>query len=132
MPEFTVRSSRQCELLDITDAVVDAVRGVPCDAVNVYIPHTTAGVLINEHADPDVARDFLAALDRIVPENVAYRHVEGNSPAHLKATLVGTSQTIPMRDGRPALGTWQGVFLAEFDGPRRRQVMVTPLGERSP
>jgi secondary thiamine-phosphate synthase enzyme len=95
--------------------------------VLVYVPHTTAGVLINERADPDVARDVVAALDRMVPADAAYRHAEGNAPAHIKAVLVGTSQMVPAMDGRLALGTWQGIFLAEFDGPRSRRLLVVPL-----
>lgn len=127
MQQFTVRSSRSEELIDITRQVGEAAGRWRCPAILIYVPHTTAGVLINEHADPDVARDLLAALDRMVPRDGAYRHAEGNSPAHVKATLVGTSQMLPLSEGKLGLGTWQGVFLAEFDGPRARQVFVVPL-----
>jgi secondary thiamine-phosphate synthase enzyme len=125
---LTFQTQSRQQLLDITDAVRDTVSGVRCEALLLYCPHTTAGLVINEHADPDVARDLLLALDEVVPEGLGYRHGEGNSPAHVKATLVGSSQVIPMQSGRLVLGTWQGIFLAEFDGPRRRQVVVTPLG----
>ena len=128
MQQLTVQTHRRQELVDITAAVRDAVAQWECEAVVVYCPHTTAGILINEHADPAVAHDILAALDQIVPEDGIYRHAEGNSPAHLKATLVGTSQLIPLVEGQLALGVWQGIFLAEFDGPRRRTVIVTPIG----
>jgi secondary thiamine-phosphate synthase enzyme len=125
---LTFRTSRMQELLDITAPVRDIVSRWSVPTVVVYVPHTTAGVLINEHADPDVARDILAALDRIVPDDGLYRHAEGNSAAHVKATLVGTSQTVLSREGRLLLGSWQGIFLAEFDGPRTRTVLVAPSG----
>lgn len=128
MPQLTVRTHRRQELVDITAGVRDAVARWECEAIVIYCPHTTAGILINEHADPAVAHDILAALDQIVPDDGIYRHAEGNSPAHLKATLVGTSQLIPLVEGQLALGVWQGIFLAEFDGPRRRSVIVTPIG----
>ncbi len=132
MWDLTFQSSRQQELLDITAAVNDAIAHSECEAVVVYSPHTTAGILINEHADPDVARDLLVALDAMVPSGGIYRHREGNSPAHVKTTLVGTSQIVPVRDGALQLGTWQGIFLAEFDGPRQRHVTVRALGAQSP
>jgi secondary thiamine-phosphate synthase enzyme len=90
----------------------------------VFVPHTTAGVVVNENADPDVCTDMLGWLERAVPDSNHYRHAEGNSPAHIKATLVGQSASIPIERGRLALGTWQGVFLAEFDGPRERTIVV--------
>jgi len=93
------------------------------------MPHTTAGLTINENADPDVARDILAGLARLVPATGDYRHAEGNSDAHLKASLVGSSVTVPVVDGRLALGTWQGIYFCEFDGPRRRHVLVGFAGE---
>lgn len=127
MEEMTVTSSKPQELVDITDQVASVVNGWKCSAALVYIPHTTAGVLVNEHADPDVAHDMLTVLDMMVPQRADYRHAEGNTPAHVKATLVGTSQVVPVRDGRLAVGTWQGIFLAEFDGPRTRTVYIAPL-----
>ena len=128
MQEIVVRSSRAEELIDITAQVQEAIRDWTSSACLVYVPHTTAGVLINEHADPDVARDVTVALHRIVPDEPGlYRHAEGNSPAHVKAILVGSSQIVPLSGGRLRLGTWQGIFLAEFDGPRTRRVQLIPL-----
>lgn len=125
--KLTVRSSRRQELVDITEAVREVVRGARNSAVLVYSPHTTAGIVINEHADPDVARDILATLDEMVPQDGNYRHSEGNSPAHVKTCVVGTAQIVPLADGELALGTWQGIFLAEFDGPRERHVYLSLL-----
>lgn len=127
MRQLQIRSSRTQELVEITAQVASAIDDMSCSAVLVYSPHTTAGILINEHADPDVARDMIAALDQMVPAGGIYRHAEGNSPAHVKATLVGTSQLVPVEKGRLALGRWQGIFLAEFDGPRTRTVFVAPI-----
>lgn len=95
----------------------------------VAVLHTTAGVFINENADPDVQRDLLAALERAVPDDATYRHAEGNGPAHVRSVLVGSSVTIPIRDGSLDLGTWQGVYLAEFDGPRVRHATITVMGD---
>jgi secondary thiamine-phosphate synthase enzyme len=127
MKELSVRTSRQEELVDVTDLVAGAIQGWDCAAVMIYVPHTTAGVFVNEHADPDVARDISTALERMAPTNAAYRHGEGNAPAHVKAVLVGSSQLVPVVDGRLALGTWQGIFFAEFDGPRNRRLLVVPV-----
>jgi secondary thiamine-phosphate synthase enzyme len=91
------------------------------------VPHTTAAVTINENADPDVVVDMLAALKKMVPD-LAYRHGEGNSPAHVKSSMIGCSITVPVEDGEPALGTWQGIYFCEFDGPRRRSVWVQLVG----
>ncbi|MBM4397225.1 MAG: YjbQ family protein [Deltaproteobacteria bacterium] len=118
------------QALDITRPVEDAVRasGVAEGLAVVYCPHTTAAVFVNEGADPDVAADVAAALARIAPREGPYRHAEGNSGAHIRSVLVGCSATIPIARGRLALGTWQKVFLAEFDGPRSRQVFVQVVG----
>ena len=117
--------------MDITRAVREAVAGQSGAAVLVYVPHTTAGVTINEHADPAVARDFESALERVVPADWRWQHVEEgeeNAPTHIRAALMGPSVLIPLRDDSElALGTWQGVFLCEFDGPRDRSVYVTVL-----
>ena len=117
--------------MDITGRVREAVSGAAGAAALVYVPHTTAGVTINEHADPAVGRDFEAALERIVPESWSWQHVEEgeeNAPTHVRAALMGPSVLIPLReDGSLALGTWQGVFFCEFDGPRERSVYVTVL-----
>jgi secondary thiamine-phosphate synthase enzyme len=129
--ELRVTTERQSQLIDITSRVRDAVVGVSGSAVLVYVPHTTAGVTINEHADPAVARDFESALERIVPANWPWQHVEEgeeNAPTHIRAAFMGPSVLIPLRDdGELALGTWQGVFFCEFDGPRDRSVYVTVL-----
>lgn len=131
MRELTLTTERQSQLVDITRQVRDAVSGLTGSAVLVYVPHTTAGVTVNEHADPAVARDFEAALERIVPSDWPWQHVEEgeeNAPTHIRASFMGPSVLIPLRDGGElALGTWQGVFFCEFDGPRKRSVYVTVL-----
>ena len=130
MQELTVRTERKTQLVDITRAVRDAVDGGDGSAALVYVPHTTAGLTINEHADPAVARDFEAALERLVADDWGWQHVEAgeeNAPSHVRAALMGPQVLIPMRDGRLALGTWQGIFFCELDGPRERSVYVTPL-----
>jgi secondary thiamine-phosphate synthase enzyme len=128
---LTVSTERQSQLVDITRLVQDAITGERGTAVLVYVPHTTAGVTINEHADPMVARDFETALERIVPADWAWQHVEEgeeNAPTHIRAAFMGPSVVIPLRDdGSLALGTWQGIFLCEFDGPRTRSVHVSVL-----
>ena len=131
MVELSLTTERQSQLVDITRLVRDAVAGLPGSAVLVYVPHTTAGVTINEHADPAVARDFESALERIVPSDWSWQHVEEgeeNAPTHIRAAFMGPSVLIPLtEDGSLALGTWQGVFFCEFDGPRRRSVYVSVL-----
>ena len=119
-------------MIDITDRVQAAVSqaGIGQGTVTVYVPHTTAGVTINENADPDVVHDVLAALDHAVPWRQGfYRHGEGNSAAHAKSSMVGCSATVPIVDGRLALGTWQAAFFCEFDGPRTRHAIVTVTGD---
>ncbi len=131
MRTLTVRTERQSQLVDITRLVQDAVAGTSGAAALVYVPHTTAGVTINEHADPMVARDFEMALERIVPEDWRWQHVEEgeeNAPTHIRAAFMGSSVVVPLReDGALALGTWQGIFFCEFDGPRERSVHVSVL-----
>ncbi len=131
MREIQVRTERRSHVLDITDRVRKAIAGENGSAVLVYVPHTTAGLTVNEHADPAVARDFESALQRIVDESWSWEHVEEgeeNAPTHVRASLMGPSVVIPLReDGDLALGTWQGIFLCEFDGPRDRSVYVTLL-----
>ena len=123
---LSIRTHSRSELMDITPLVRDIVHkskienGVCC----VFIPHTTAGITINENADPSVRQDILTELDKLVPWQGDYTHLEGNAAAHIKASLVGSSETIPIEKGDLALGTWQGVFFAEFDGPRRREVWI--------
>lgn len=123
---YAIQTSKSQQLIDITGMVADAVRqsGVHSGAAIVYVPHTTAGVTINENADPDVVRDILSALDKAVPVRGDYRHAEGNAHAHVKASLMGASCTVLIEGGRLLLGTWQGIYFCEFDGPRRREFYV--------
>lgn len=123
--DVTTRS--RCELLDVTARVQEALAqcGMREGQVICYVPHTTAGVTIQENADPDVVHDLLYRLAQLVPHrDPHYEHGEGNSDAHIKASLIGTSQVIPVRHGRLTLGTWQGIYFAEFDGPRRREMYI--------
>ena len=115
--------------IDITGQVrkIVAAGNVQNGLCQIFVPHTTAGVTINENADPDVVTDMLAALGKMVPE-LHYRHSEGNSPAHVKSSLVGCSITVPISEGRLCLGTWQGIYFCEFDGPRTRKVWVNLVG----
>jgi len=133
---LSIRTHSRSELIDITPLVKDIVdkSKIENGICYVFIPHTTAGIIINENADPSVRQDILTELDRIVPWQGNYSHLEGNAAAHIKASLVGSSETIPIENGELLLGTWQGVFFAEFDGPRRREVWVkiTPHPSLSP
>jgi secondary thiamine-phosphate synthase enzyme len=127
---FTVRTSGRTSMTNITRDVASAVRalGVSDGAVIVYTPHTTAAVTINENADPDVVRDIVRTLDESFPKRADYLHAEGNSDAHIKSSLVGCSELVLVESGELALGTWQGVFFCEFDGPRTRSVHVSTVG----
>ena len=131
MREFSVTTQKRSQLVDITELVKAALGDLDgASAALVYVPHTTAGVTINEHADPAVARDFEAALERIVSEDWPWEHIEEgeeNAPTHIRAAFMGSNVLVPVRDGRLALGTWQGIFFCEFDGPRERSVYVTAL-----
>lgn len=129
MESLSLRTHRRCELLDITSQVQEVVgkSGLSDGAVSVYVPHTTAGVTINENADPSVVSDLLNILERLVPESGGYRHCEGNSDAHCKASMMGASVTVPVEGGKLVLGTWQGIYFCEFDGPRSRRFQVVPL-----
>ena len=130
MREVTLTTSRRTQVLDITEQVRAAVDDARGTAVLVYVPHTTAGVTINEHADPAVARDIERALKRVVGDDWGWEHIEEgeeNAPSHIRAMLAGPQVVIPLREGALALGTWQGIFFCEFDGPRTRTVYVTPL-----
>jgi len=124
--ELLIRTGAQSEFVDITSQVQEVVRasGVASGLCHLFVPHTTAGLTLNENWDPDVRGDILRAVSRIVPAVSDYRHEEGNSPAHVKASLMGFSAMIPVEGSRLILGTWQGVYLAEFDGPRQRRVLV--------
>jgi secondary thiamine-phosphate synthase enzyme len=126
---LSVRTERREQMLDITDAVAGAITelGVDEGAVLVHVPHTTAAVTVNEGYDPDVAADVLAHLSAMVPVSPAFAHAEGYSDSHIKAILVGCAHPIAVDGGLPALGRWQRLFLCEFDGPRTREVWVTPL-----
>jgi secondary thiamine-phosphate synthase enzyme len=130
MTTITIDTRQRSELLEITAQVRKAIHdsGIREGLAVVYTPHTTAAVTINENADPDVARDMVAALDKLVPFEDHYRHAEGNSAAHVKSSLVGASETLIITAGSPLLGTWQGIYFCEFDGPRRRQVQVRVIG----
>jgi len=125
MTELHIRSGEKRELVDITDRLRRLVveSGVQRGMCHLFVPHTTAGLTLNENWDPTVGRDILSALERIVPPG-PYQHREGNSPAHIMASLTGSEATLFIEDGRLVLGTWQGVFLAEFDGPRSRRLLI--------
>ena len=129
MKNFSVQTNQRTEMLDITHYIRNAVdngkvkNGVCC----IFVPHTTAAVTINENADPDVPKDILMQLEKVIPHDTNYRHSEGNSDAHIKASLIGSSETIIIEDGRLVLGTWQSVFFCEFDGPRNRKFCVKIL-----
>ena len=127
---FQVSTRSRSEFIDITSQVMNVLSSsnIRDGVCHVFVPHTTAGVTINENADPDVTADIIAALDQTIPWRNNYRHNEGNSAAHIKASLMGSSVLIPVKDGRLVLGTWQGVYFCEFDGPRTRKVIVNILG----
>ena len=126
---FTVRTTSRTTLVNITRDVQRAVDelGVTHGAVLVYCPHTTGAITVNESADPDVVRDIDSKLGRLCPHSDSYHHAEGNSDAHVKSSMIGCSETVLVEDGALVLGTWQGVFFCEFDGPRTRTVMVGAL-----
>ncbi|BAH74677.1 secondary thiamine-phosphate synthase enzyme YjbQ [Solidesulfovibrio magneticus] len=126
METLELRTPRREALVRITPALTDliAAKGWQDGAVVVFCPHTTAGLTVNEDADPDVATDMVMAMNRLIPREAGYRHAEGNSDAHVKTTLVGPSLTLIVSSGRLQLGTWQGVYLCEWDGPRTRKVWV--------
>ncbi len=129
METLTVKTSSRTDLRDITREVASAAveTGVEEGICMVVIPHTTAGVTINENADPAVREDLASTFDRMVPWDGPYRHAEGNSAAHVKSSMVGHSVMVPVHEGRLVLGTWQGIYLCEFDGPRTRKVHVQVL-----
>jgi secondary thiamine-phosphate synthase enzyme len=131
MEEIKVQTTSKSELIDLTSLVQDHVNKekISKGFCVVFVPHTTAGVTINENADPDVPRDILASLEMAVPFNANYRHAEGNSAAHVKASLVGSSQLILIENGRLLLGTWQSIFFCEFDGPRTRKILVSVIAQ---
>ncbi|WP_456419835.1 secondary thiamine-phosphate synthase enzyme YjbQ [Methanocaldococcus infernus] len=123
---YEVKTKKREELVDITNYLLDAVEKsrVREGIAIIYCPHTTAAITINENADPTVKEDIINFLSHLIPKNFNYRHLEGNSDAHIKSSLIGSSETIIIKDGKPLLGTWQGLFFAEFDGPRTRKVYI--------
>ncbi len=126
MHTLAVKTTARIEMLDITARIreIIAKAGVRDGICHIFVPHTTAAITINENADPDVARDIIAVLDELIPRHGSYRHREGNSAAHVQASLLGASETIMIENGRLVLGTWQGIYFCEFDGPRTRKVFV--------
>jgi len=123
---LTVKTGRHTQLVNVTAEIEKLVTasGVANGVCHLYVPHTTAGVTINEGDDPDVARDIEATLDRLVPKDAGYKHFEGNSDSHIKSALVGVSQSVQIENGRLQLGRWQAIFFCEFDGPRQRELRV--------
>jgi len=132
MHRLSVRTQSRTDFQDITSQVQELVAssGVESGVCYILVPHTTAAVTVNEHADPSVVEDIIAQLEVMVPRHNNYRHGEGNSPAHIKASLMGNSEVVLIEDGRLFLGTWQGIFLCEFDGPRNRNVLVKISADR--
>ncbi|MDD2211784.1 MAG: secondary thiamine-phosphate synthase enzyme YjbQ [Clostridia bacterium] len=124
--EYRIRTTKTQEFIDITGIIKEEVKksGTKEGIVVVFIPHVTAGITINENADPDVVSDILCVLSKVIPESHSYRHLEGNSPAHIKASLFGSSCTIIIENGELKLGTWQGAYFCEFDGPRERKICI--------
>ena len=125
-----VKTTAREILTDITHDIEEAIRNSPVKEGHVvlFVPHTTAAITLNENTDPDVASDIIDALKKTWPENAGYRHAEGNSDAHIKASLIGNSEQLIIRDGRLVLGTWQGVYFCEFDGPRKRKLHMAIVG----
>lgn len=130
MITLEVRTNSREEIVDLTDQVGAALSraGLVEGLCHLFVPHTTAGIAINENADPDVKRDILMALDKLVPDDPAFRHAEGNSAAHIKSILSGASASLPVSGGRLELGTWGGIYFCEFDGPRRRKLHLSFAG----
>lgn len=129
MDTLIVDTHGRTELVDVTGLLARSLAqsGVRSGVLVAYVPHTTAGLTINENADPSVPRDLLMTLERLVPRSLPFAHGEGNADAHVKASLMGSSVVVPVEDGRLQLGTWQGVYFCEFDGPRRRRLLVRAL-----
>ncbi|HOO60132.1 MAG TPA: secondary thiamine-phosphate synthase enzyme YjbQ [Candidatus Mcinerneyibacteriales bacterium] len=129
MIQFSVKSTERTQFIDITREVAEALTGLSAGRGYLFlsVPHTTCALTVNESYDPDVAADINAFLNRLIPEGHRFRHVEGNSDAHIKAALIGTSLLLPLEKGELLLGTWQGIFLCEFDGPRTRTVRAGTL-----
>ena len=122
--QFTIKTSKRNEFVDITVHIQEVVGEVSEGVVTVFVPHTTTGITINENADPDVPRDILKKLEKLIPQRDNYSHIEGNSDAHIKASLFGSSVRVIVKDGHLLLGTWQSIFFCEFDGPRTRKFYI--------
>jgi secondary thiamine-phosphate synthase enzyme len=131
--KLDIKTHSSVEFQEITDNIreVVAASGVRDGLCHIFVPHTTAGLIVNEHADPAVVEDIAARLDALAPQHKNYRHTEGNAPAHIKASLIGDSRTLFIEDGVLVLGTWQGIFFAEFDGPRSRKVLVKIIADQT-
>ena len=129
--QLTIKTHAQAEMIDITGQVQQLLddQKFKDGICMIYVPHTTAAVTINESADPSVREDIMMVLNQMVPWKAPYRHLEGNSPAHVKTSLIGASEVVQVKDGRLLLGTWQGIFFCEFDGPRTRRINVAHLGQ---
>jgi secondary thiamine-phosphate synthase enzyme len=130
--EISLTTQDRLQFINISAQVrAEVVRsGIKNGSCTVFVPHTTAGITINENTDPDVVRDILATLERLVPKAAEYRHIEGNSDAHVKASLVGCSCVIPIISGQLHMGTWQGIYFCEFDGPRNRKLKIGLFGDK--
>lgn len=133
MREITIRTTQHTQFVNIDAEIQRVVRdvGVPSGVCHVFVPHTTAGITINENADPDVVRDIIDALEKQVPWRGNYAHGEGNSAAHVKASMMGFCQTILITEGKLALGTWQSIYFCEFDGPRTRKIWISICPDRN-
>ena len=130
--KLNIRTNSRVEFQEVTPRIRNIVgeSGVRDGVCYLFVPHTTAGITVNEHADPSVVEDIISQLESVVPQNRSYRHLEGNAPAHIKASLVGDSETLFIEDGKIVLGTWQGVFFCEFDGPRNRTLLVKIMPDK--
>ena len=130
MKTLYIKSHHEVEMIDITHDVCNAIReyDVTDGLAVIFTPHTTAAITINENADPDVCRDIVMEINKMVPIQDGYHHLEGNSAAHIKSSLFGASETLIINDGEVVLGTWQGIYFCEFDGPRQRQVQIQVIG----
>jgi len=128
-----IKTKSRVDFQDITLKVRDIVgaSGIQSGVCYIFVPHTTAGITVNEHADPSVTDDIAAQLEAMVPQSSNYRHMEGNSPAHIKASLVSSSEALLIEDGKIVLGTWQGIFFCEFDGPRNRNLLIKIMPDKS-
>jgi secondary thiamine-phosphate synthase enzyme len=133
LQKLIIETHSRVEFLDVTARVQDIVArsGIRNGLCHLFVPHTTAGIMVNEHADTAVVADIAAQFDAIAPQHKDYRHTEGNAPAHIKASLIGDSSTFFIEDGRLVLGTWQGIFFGEFDGPRSRNLLVKITADQS-